>query len=74
MLNVSNIRELSFTYTANGKLRISQNRNEQIKTAQGRFSWIKKLREATNLGVEVMNSKREVKKKHGHVVQFAFAV
>ena len=26
MFNVSNIRELSFTYTANGKLRISQNR------------------------------------------------
>ena len=29
----------------------------------------KKLREATNLGVEVMNCKREVKKKLGHVVQ-----
>ena len=26
MFNVSNIRELSFTYTENGKLRISQNR------------------------------------------------
>ena len=29
----------------------------------------KNLREATNLGVEMMNSKREVKKKLGHVVQ-----
>ena len=27
------------------------------------------LRETTNLGVEIMNSKRQVKKKLGHVVQ-----
>ena len=32
--------------------------------------WIKKkLREATNLCVEIMNSKRQVKEKLGHVVQ-----
>ena len=30
----------------------------------------KKLRETTNLGVEIMNSKRQVKRKLGHVVQF----
>ena len=29
----------------------------------------KKLRETTDLGVEMMNSKREVKRKLGHVVQ-----
>ena len=29
----------------------------------------KKLREATNLCVEIMNSKRQVKEKLGHVVQ-----
>ena len=29
----------------------------------------KNLRETTNLGVEMMNSKREVKRKLGHVVQ-----
>ena len=29
----------------------------------------KKLPETTNLGVEMMNSKREVKRKLGHVVQ-----
>ena len=27
------------------------------------------LRETTNLGVEIMNSKRQVKEKLGHVVQ-----
>ena len=30
----------------------------------------KKLRETTNLGVEVMNRKQQVKRKLGHVVQF----
>ena len=29
----------------------------------------KKLRETTNLGVEIMNSKRHVKRKLGYVVQ-----
>ena len=29
----------------------------------------KKLRETTNFGVEIMNSKRQVKRKLGHVVQ-----
>ena len=29
----------------------------------------KKLRETTNVGVEIMNSKRQVKRKLGHVVQ-----
>ena len=30
MFNVSNIRELSFTYTANDKLRISQKRKRKL--------------------------------------------
>ena len=30
----------------------------------------KKLRETTNLCVEIMNSKRQVKRKLAHVVQF----
>ena len=42
--------------------------NEQIKTAQNN-SYGKKCRETTNLGVEIMNSKRQVKRKLGHVVQ-----
>ena len=29
----------------------------------------KKWRETTNLGVEIMSSKRQVKRKHGDVVQ-----
>ena len=29
----------------------------------------KKLRETTNLGLEIMNSERQVKRKLGHVVQ-----
>ena len=32
----------------------------------------KKLRETTHLGVEIMNSKRQVKGKIGHVVQIRF--
>ena len=31
----------------------------------------KKLRETTNWGVEIMNSKRQVKRKLGHVVQIS---
>ena len=30
---------------------------------------VKKLRDTTNLGVEIMNSKRQEKGKLGHVVQ-----
>ena len=33
----------------------------------------KKLRETTNLDVEIMNSKRQVKGKPGHVVQIALS-
>ena len=42
--------------------------NEQIKTAPKIFM-DKKLRETTYLCVEIMNSKRQVKGKIGHVVQ-----
>ena len=45
--------------------------NEQIKTAQKIFM-DKKLRETTYLCVEIMNSKRQVKGKIGHVVQIHF--
>ena len=41
---------------------------EQIKTAQ-KNSYGKKCRETTNLGVGIMNSNRQVKRKFGHVVQ-----
>ena len=34
----------------------------------------KKLGETTNLCIEIMNSKRQVMGKLGHVVQFWFAV
>ena len=40
-------------------------RKKQLKT----ILMDKKLREITNLGVEMMNSKRQVKRKLGHVVQ-----
>ena len=33
-----------------------------------------KLRDTTNLGVEIMNSKQQEKGKLGHMVQIAFAV
>ena len=42
--------------------------NEQIKTAQT-VLMDKKLRETTNVWVEIMNSRRQVKDKLGHVVQ-----
>ena len=34
----------------------------------------KKLRETTNLGVEIMYSKRQVKRELGYVVQIGFTV
>ena len=42
--------------------------NEQIKTAQ-KILMDKKLHETTNLCVEIMNSKRQVKGRLGYVVQ-----
>ena len=39
------------------------------KNGSKQFLWIKKLRETTNLCVEIMNSKRQVKEKLGHLVQ-----
>ena len=53
------------------KLRISQNRkiNEQIKTAQNNINMDKTLRETTILGEEIMNSKQQVKRKLGLMVQ-----
>ena len=43
--------------------------NEQMKTVQNNSYAGQKLREATNLCEEIMNSKRQVKGKLGHVVQ-----
>ena len=40
-------------------------RQKQLKT----ILMDKKLRETTKLGVEIMNSKRQVKRKLGHVVK-----
>ena len=42
--------------------------NEQIKTAT-KIVMDKKLRETTNLCVEIMNSRRQAKGKLGHVAQ-----
>ena len=61
----------NFTYTANVrfKLRISQNRKWAYKNRSKQFLWKKRLCETTNLCVEVMKRKRQVKRKLGHVVQ-----
>ena len=66
-LNCNNWREgLSFTYTANGKLQIQvENFSKQLKT----ILMDKKLRKTTSLVVEIMSSKRQVKRKLGHEVQ-----
>ena len=63
--------EVKTTYTANVRfnLRISQNRKWADKNSSKQFLRIKKLHKTTNLGVELMNSKRKVKRKLGHVVQ-----
>ena len=63
------LERLSFTYTANSKRQIQvetvKTEKEQIKTAQKLMD--KKLCETTNLCVEIMNSKRQVKGKLGQV-------
>ena len=53
------MESLSFTCTTNVrfKLRISGNRKSADKNDSKQFLWIKKLREATNLCVQIMNSK-----------------
>ena len=53
------MESLSFTCTTNVrfKLRISGNRKSADKNDSKQFLWIKKLREATNLSVQIMNSK-----------------
>ena len=59
-LRASRIRQTS---------RISQNTKMSRKKQRITILMAKKLRETTNLGVEIMNSKRQVKRKLGHVVQ-----
>ena len=56
------------------KLRISQSRKRAEKKQLKTILMDKKLGKTTNLCVEIMNSKRQVMGKLGHVVQFAFAV
>ena len=53
------MERLSFTCTTNVrfKLRISGNRKSADKNDSKQFLWIKKFREATNLCVQIMNSK-----------------
>ena len=51
--------------TANVRFKLRMSRKNQLIT----ILMAKKLRETTNLGVEIMNSKRQVKRKRGHVVQ-----
>ena len=70
------LESVSFTYTTNGKRQMLKKlENEQIKTNQKIFV-DKKLRETTNLCVEIMNSRRQAKGKLSHVaqIQFTFAV
>ena len=61
---------LSFTYTANVgfKLRISQNWRWADRNSSKQFLWIKNCVKL-NLCVEIMNSKRQVNGKLGHMVQ-----
>ena len=67
------LESLSFTYTANGKRQIQvenfskykKSRKKQLKT----ILMDKKLSETTNLCLEIMNSKRQIKGKLGHLVQ-----
>ena len=66
-------KSLSFTYTANGNvrftLRISQNRRCADKNSSKQFLWTKNCVKLIHLGVEIMISKRYLKRKLGHVVQ-----
>ena len=67
------LESLSFTYTANGKRQIqAENFSEQKKSKQKQLKTIlmdKKWRETTNLCLEIMKTKRQVKGKLGHVLQ-----
>ena len=56
------------------KLTISQSRKRAEKKQLKTILMHKKLGKTTNLCAEIMNSKRQVMGKLGHVVQFAFAV
>ena len=49
------------------KLRFSENRKLAVQNSSKQFFWIKNLLETTNLWVELMNSKRQVMEKLGHV-------
>ena len=64
------LASISVTYTANGKSQIQVENFSKIKPAQ-KTLMDKKLRETTYLCVEIMNSKRQVKRKLGHVVQIS---
>ena len=68
------LESLSFTCIAKGKRQIQvENLSKQKMSRQKQVKTIlmdEKLREITNLGVEIMNSKRQVKRKLAHVVQF----
>ena len=67
------LESLNFTYTTNGKRQIQvENFSKQKMSRQNKLKTIlmdKKFLEASNLCVEIMNSKRQVKGKLGHVVQ-----
>ena len=67
------LESLSFTYAANGKRQIqAENFSKQKKSKQKQLKTIlmdKKWRETTNLCLEIMKTKRQVKGKLGHVLQ-----
>ena len=68
------LESVSFMYTTNGKRQMLKKlENEQIKTDQKIFV-DKKLRETTNLGVEIMNSRRQAKGKLSHVAEIQFTI
>ena len=54
---------------ASSKSRVLKIEHEQIKTAQNNSYGLKKLRETTYFCIEIMNCKRQVNGKIGHVAQ-----
>ena len=62
---------MTFTANVRFKLRILKTENVQLKPVKNNC-YGQTQREATNFGVEVMNSKVQVKEKLGHVLQLRF--
>ena len=67
-----------FTYTANGQRQILVENISKWewanKNGSKQFLWIKNLGETTNLSVEIMNSKRQVRETLGTISRLPFDV